>query len=118
MVGILFCLYEAIKLLACSRPAGETSSVLVDWLISNRVVTKYSRGRLPRVGDVCGMANTPPVGLQVILRAGQVARTRKRGRHGHNKSVSKTNKERENDAGGLGGKRQRRMGDSTFAGDG
>jgi hypothetical protein len=59
------------------------------------------------------MANTPPVGLQVILRARQVARTRERGRHGHKKSVSKkTKKERTMRR----GKRQKKNGDSTFAG--
>lgn len=106
MVGILFCLYEAIKLLACSRPAGEMSSILVDWLVLNRVATAYSRGRLPRIGDVCRMANTAPVGLQVILRDGQVARTRKRGRHGRKKErVENKQRKRERRRGKEGGKR-------------
>lgn len=84
MKGILFCLYWAITPLACSKPAGPVSSVLKQQ-ISN-VFTEAKTLDSPRVGNVCGMANTAPVGSQIILRDREVTGARNRGRHGANET--------------------------------
>lgn len=71
------CLYEEIRRFACSSPAEETSSIL-------RALAEFHHQHgsdLPWIRDVGGMADTAPVGAQVILGGGKVPVPGKRGGH-------------------------------------